>query len=75
MGGRRQLTVNQMTLLCQRFQLFVLRGAMGVSAGACMGSGGRHSSKEWEIEETQQKRPINILSWLPGRATAVEMLR
>lgn len=28
-----------------------------------------------EIEGTEEKRPINILSWLSRRVTAIEMLR
>lgn len=41
----------------------------------CAGSGGGNDGlAKGETEGTCETGPINILSWLPGRVTAIEML-
>lgn len=50
------------------------RDGAGARVGACL-LGGNDGLAKAGSERTKERGPINILSWLPERLTAVEMLR
>lgn len=67
--------MGQTAPLCLGFELFVL-GRDGYAGWDGIGEvwvGGKDGLAK--LRSLKKKRPINILSWLPGRTTAAEMLR